>query len=383
MFAAVLVVVMTGAGAAFAWDEPHDQPIVTAGGSPNHGTSLGVPCVFCHRASSTADINWKCNVCHSQGTLDAAVVGKGPHGVYSNASDRCDACHTVHKAADGIKLLAAQTVTDSCYVCHDGTGGSGVYGVLASRGASAAASHSIDSTNVVPGGNGTTGGAQAMSFAGGAGGTLGCSDCHSPHDANTVAVWTNQRMRTGNDILGMFGISTNRLLRKNPGGSTATATVYGSDWCLACHAGRGSGGAVHNHPVDSKLSTSTPFYYESVSRLNAENTTTGVTTLGTLAKTNTGFLIPWPRTAQQGDHLPICQQCHENSRNLSQGGVGALDAAGNLGKATPYSVTATDGAVSTNNPQFQNFPHETANPNMLVETYDNLCLNCHPLGQLP
>ena len=42
--------------------------------------------------------------------------------------------------------------------------------------------------------------------------------------------------------------------------------------------------------------------------------------------------------------------------------------------------TAPPGTV---NPTFQNFPHETENPNMLVETNDDLCLNCHPATALP
>jgi hypothetical protein len=45
-------------------------------------------------------------------------------------------------------------------------------------------------------------------------------------------------------------------------------------------------------------------------------------------------------------------------------------------------VTATDGAVPTNNPRFQTFPHETVNRRMLVETDDHLCLNCHPASRL-
>ncbi len=35
------------------------------------------------------------------------------------------------------------------------------------------------------------------------------------------------------------------------------------------------------------------------------------------------------------------------------------------------------------NPRFQDFPHETVNEHMLIETGDDLCLNCHPGGVLP
>jgi hypothetical protein len=49
---------------------------------------------------------------------------------------------------------------------------------------------------------------------------------------------------------------------------------------------------------------------------------------------------------------------------------------GNTGHAATFTVSL-DGTVTTSNPRFQNFPHETVNQHMLVETGDNLCLNCH------
>jgi hypothetical protein len=103
---------------------------------------------------------------------------------------------------------------------------------------------------------------------------------------------------------------------------------------------------------------------------------------------NRGFLMPWPRTLQQDGHLPICQQCHEDSRE-----VGDLAADGS-GTAAPFTGAYGDGlewddvsktwvdAVGAN-PLFQNFPHETLNSRMLVEENDDLCLNCHPMAQLP
>ncbi len=47
------------------------------------------------------------------------------------------------------------------------------------------------------------------------------------------------------------------------------------------------------------------------------------------------------------------------------------------------TVDSADGLVSSDNPRFQNFPHETQNDTMLVESDDDLCLNCHPQSQLP
>gem|GEM_PF-5986730 len=35
------------------------------------------------------------------------------------------------------------------------------------------------------------------------------------------------------------------------------------------------------------------------------------------------------------------------------------------------------------NPVFVTFPHQTTNDMLLVEQYDDLCTNCHPVTGLP
>lgn len=101
-----------------------------------------------------------------------------------------------------------------------------------------------------------------------------------------------------------------------------------------------------------------------------------------------GFLMPLTATGQrsplQVGHYPICQQCHEDSRM-----VGSLSADGVAtspdSQIQEWEIDGLpdDPGVSGANPRFQNFPHETVNANLLVETGDNLCLNCHPVGALP
>jgi predicted CXXCH cytochrome family protein len=378
--ALTLVCAMALAGTAFAYDEPKYAP-------EDHGAPGS--CNACHRGESGT--NASCGACHvvHASSSPNAVSGKGPHGFYSTTSDRCPVCHTIHDAGGG-KLLASTSVSGSCFTCHDGTGGKGVYGTIKMRtGAEPAAAHRIETATIVPGGNASTGEASTMAFKG-PDGTLTCDDCHSPHDQNTVAAFRVERWRTSgaNSLGGQFGkmtpglsyrgALTNRLLRKNPGGSVETVNEYGADWCAACHKGRMSGGLVSNHPVDrvggSVTATNT---YSNVARL-ASDGPTGLTATGTLSGTNRGYLMPFPRTPQQGDHKPICQQCHEDARN-----VGALGATGTTATAAPFSITATDGNVPADNPRFQNFPHETTNRGLLVETDDDLCLNCHPPTQLP
>jgi hypothetical protein len=209
----------------------------------------------------------------------------------------------------------------------------------------------------------------------------------------------------------MADYSSNRLLRQQPTGAATATAEYGSDWCLACHAGRNSGGAIHNHPVESATThpdAPTRFIYRRLAVLDSGSATFG-TVLGQLGGSdsttvphdaatagvvanptgNRGFLMPWPRTVGangQAGHLPICQQCHEDSRD-----VGDLAANGSA-QAVPFSVAYADGVTwngsawvtsAASNPAFQNFPHETVNAYMLVETADDLCTNCHPVTALP
>jgi len=115
----------------------------------------------------------------------------------------------------------------------------------------------------------------------------------------------------------------------------------------------------------------------------ASDLPTSTTVLSSLVGTagvryNRGFLMPYPRTPLQAGHAPICQQCHEDARD-----AGELVGDGSTGDATPTVITAPDGLTATNNPRFQTFPHESVNANMLIEEYDDLCLNCHPVEGLP
>jgi hypothetical protein len=380
------------AGTAVAWDEHYAYP----NNPPALGGAGHQPCQSCHGFKYSGTITAvECNYCHGM-TGSGAGNGKGPHGGYLTTTDRCASCHTVHAATSGsYKLLPSSTVTSSCNSCHDGTGGHGVYGTIAARGVSAAASHSIDATNVIPGGNGATGGDRTQALVG-AGGMLGCDDCHSPHDSNTVNPFPGDRQRTTVNWQ-EHSESSNKLLKKRPTGATADVADYGSDWCAACHSGRMSGGTVLNHPVDLVAQRADAFTYKSAAILSTD-APTGSTVMGPIGGwnrtphtsfmhgneppdnygMNRGYLMPFPRTAQQGTHKPICQQCHEDSRN-----AGTLSADGATGDAAPMVITSEDGSSTTDNPRFQNFPHETANAKMLLETNDDLCTNCHPPAVLP
>ncbi|TDB38210.1 MAG: hypothetical protein D9V44_09265 [Actinobacteria bacterium] len=357
---------------------------------------------FLFGAASTAfafnDAGWTggvtCSSCHHPGGM--AIANYGPHGAYSTATRACKTCHTLHDAPGGLKLLPGDTVKATCEVCHDGTGGGGVYGAIAARGLTVGGKHGIETTSVVPGGSASDGGSATMAF-GGANSTLTCSDCHSPHGSDCVDPFLGERQRDGVAI-GLFDVSTsNRLLKRHPGGATTETVQYGSDWCLSCHQGRASGlSAVHNHPAESALTTANPAYYQAAAILGTAPYPTATTVIGSMgvntknAGYNRAYLWPWPRTGAQAGRLPICQQCHEDTRN-----VGSLTADGTQGVPSETTITAQsvggpsgNGINPTDNPRFQNFPHETQGFRLLVEadtTYfaDDLCMNCHPVVALP
>lgn len=403
---------------AFAYLEPNPIPGPTSAGD----------CKPCH-TSGFVDGVWQfhvypadggdCVTCHASpttGGYEFEAYG-GPHGGYSATSNKCGVCHTAHAAPAGsIKLLPAATIVDTCFTCHDGTGGWGVYGTVEARtGQPAGGGHSFELTDVIPGGD-PSGGSAAGSFLGpdnaeqGAATTLICTDCHAVHGADVVEPFRGDRRRVRSGTLP--AIESTRILKRSPTGSPAPVDEYGSDWCLACHLGRGSGGMAVNHPVDSVDTHADPFTYSRVALL-ASDGPTGDTVLGPLGgiaisaneihllewddpppSGNRGFLMPYPRTPEQEGHAPICQQCHEDSRE-----VGSLSEDGSQGTAAPAQIATADGVKwdsgsgtwvdsLDDNPRFQNFPHETENYRMLVSGTpsgytDDLCLNCHPPSQLP
>lgn len=348
------------------------------------GSTLVIP-------QEVIDANTTCEYCHRE-EWPYFDTRQGPHGNYSTSTDKCEICHTVHVAPSSRKLLPAVTITDTCYTCHDGTSGRGVYGALARWGIPVGATHRIDATDVIPGGDAATGGeaTPTVPFTG-VNQTLGCGDCHTPHDAQSVTPFRGERIRFHSDEL-TYGAPTknwrtSHLLRQQPTGAPAPVTDYGSDWCAGCHAGRPSGGAVHNHPVDSSDTQATPYTYDNLPIV--ENDTSLVTVMGNMgllgATTpgliwhNRGFVMPSPRTPLQSGHFPICQQCHEDARNVGE--PGAVNPAGVYRYGDGRQDESGGGTIDI--PRFQTFPHEGVNQAFLVETYDTLCLNCHPASGLP
>lgn len=299
---------------------------------------------------------YACIDCH--GDVRDQWTGEGPHGYYLQSTLKCRMCHTVHNNnPSAILLLPQQTITDSCFTCHDGTGAVGVYSSISARGGAVQGEHTVDTTASVPGGSDKLKN------------VLGCYSCHAVHRATRVESFTgdsHQAMYHG------FSHFSNRLLRDDVGDTTRGAfTEYGPDWCAACHDQRMSVSVAHNHPVESSA-TPSHFSYQNVARMT--DTYTLTTELGPLGYTNLGYVMPSPRTGDQVGHDPICQQCHEDSRDV-----------GDVGDVAEFEAALKDYGVYPRpvNPPYVTFPHQTTNRWLLVEQDDDLCLNCHPTPSLP
>lgn len=345
----LLATVAFGAIAASAYAYPN----------PNVPSQAGKDCIECHGSVESS-------------ASPTATGAKGPHGGYTAGTDKCSTCHSVHSAGSARALLPHATIIATCNTCHDGTGGRGVYGAIAHRmpGVTPAGHSMGGATNgkvAVPGGS-ASGGAAQVAFTGENGG-LTCTDCHSAHDSGTVEPFIGDRARSATPGA---PIKSNRLLRARPTSSETTVTVYGTDWCVTCHKGAEKGSM--NHPVASKDST-VPADYSHVRGLVSYDATgfVGADSLISLGGSNLGYVMP---TGLDDGTAPICQQCHEDSRSIAND----PDNPQSVRSATesfsaPFS--GGEGDAVAGNPTFQNFPHETVNPSMLVETQDSLCTNCH------
>jgi len=292
---------------------------------------------------------------------------KGPHGGYTSGTQKCSTCHMVHNAAGNTDLLPEATIADTCNTCHDGTGGGGVYGVIAYRSGpasrTAGAGHRIgpDSLNstgtvTVPGGSTTGNGSLETTFTG-ENGSMTCTDCHSPHNADTVDPFIGDRKRSSADT--STRVATNRLLRRMPTKATVAVDKYGSDWCESCH--KGSHLAVANHAVSRNASG---YAYDNVVVRSAYNSTVASAAPSSLGGSNLGYVA-----SSTVDPAPICQQCHEDARH-----VGDVQ---RFAVTTAESFTVNADGVGGGNPQYQNFPHETLGANLLIEQDPDLCTNCH------
>lgn len=310
---------------------------------------------------------FSCDRCHAVDSQAPPADGSGPHGNYTTTTAKCGVCHDVHNApAGGVLLLRGATVSAACLTCHDGTqSGIGPYDTIEAHSGVVAAEHSVDVTNVIPGGSSPLSG------------NLACSDCHSVHGSNTVTPFLRDSGFAGTTYIGGADayVTSDCLLRADVNG--ISVTEYGALWCAACHDQRHSNSMTTiNHPVDN---TPTWGYGDVISTVTLDSWRAGPydgsgNAIG-MGRTNGGYIMAPAAEAGDGRVLarrdPMCQQCHEDARNVNE--VFSAD----------YTYRGAEPWNTPVNPEFLTFPHQTSNVRMLVETYDDLCLNCHPVSGLP
>lgn len=270
-----------------------------------------------------------CLDCHGDYRDD--WTGEGPHGNYTGATKKCRMCHSAHEAQGDSKLLPADTITATCFTCHDDTGAVGVYRAIVARGGSVQSAHRFDLTATVPGGT------QPLSEV------LGCGSCHAVHRDTAMQPFLRD---TGKAFSSTEFIYSNALLRDDVGGKPqGTFTTYGGAWCAGCHD------AIpmqHDHPT-----TFGDYTLGRPQTVPFPGSPTGIAQAGFVTTDS-------PRTP------PYCQQCHEDARNVEATFSASFK---DYGYPPPDAPT---------NPEYVTFPHQSTNRALLVEDLDDLCTNCHP-----
>lgn len=269
----------------------------------------------------------------------------GPHGGFITTSQKCYECHAVHKAGSSFKLMKYSTVLYNCRYCHDPTFGADspnisqrgvVFDVV--PGAKGGHNKGMEKGKSVPGGS------EPLSSS------FSCASCHSPH-ANPARIIEEAYWFKGDGE----SEKSSHLILKDAIQSSEGSPFYGSGFCANCHNRRHNKIAgLSNHPVSLNTPYNNVWYWDGTSYRR-----------GSLANSNKGFSLLDRLNVNDKD--PICQQCHEDARDIV------------FPSATQPQKTFKIGT----NPRYIAFPHETENEYMIVEKSDDLCLNCHLPEQLP
>ncbi|MCL5962064.1 MAG: hypothetical protein M1358_22580 [Chloroflexi bacterium] len=230
----------------------------------------------------------------SLGLVTAARADNGPHGGYTNLTDKCAGCHRAHTAVGANLLAAAASPTDKsvfCYTCHSGglgaytdvknglfltgaTGiisgqentyvppgntslkGGGFVNVRMNPDLTGAQTLSVTSSHMVTGGSNKVWGFGAITStvdAGAANVSMTCTNCHNPHGGAGAGNTATYRLLKGNNA------SNTPLFANDTVTKTADYTIpdettkyynvdYGNDgnyW--AQHGSEGSSGPTQKY----------------------------------------------------------------------------------------------------------------------------------------
>lgn len=335
-----------------------------------------------------------CEACHGDNPMERASASiHNPNISYTDvqvrALGRCQICHDTHDSQQG-QCLPERTISDFCFLCHDGTAAN-VDGDVDSDGGTAlgyyrannviyglptastpGARHRVNANAVNSNDYGETNatsviplGETLYSWDGQPNEKLKCTSCHSAHGYQVVAPFFSKSpyptatVPTSNVFYGWeaaFLGETNMYLRKKVG--TNTVDYYGSRWCAGCHIDA-MGGVIPgtiDHPIDTNTSYNWLTW-------DAPGPATSP-----IWRTYNSDLMAWlfghSWQATSGAPDPLCMNCHDDPIDVDDIGVGTTEDT----TAFPYRSS---------------FPHESFNVDFRVETADDLCLNCHLTSSLP
>jgi predicted CXXCH cytochrome family protein len=205
----------------------------------------------------------------------------GPHGGYTNTTDRCKVCHDVHESSGDKRLLPGSTVAEICSTCHDFTAGISIYGAIkAGTGVSPKGGHFIygmstsveqtaDTGKYIPGGDFVGAADVNAAMYPNTGGTvnytsgglisedmrLTCTDCHTPHGNTSMRPFKGDRVRLGTGILvALCNLQSNTINHSQfdctlAAGTTLQTVIKG-----------GVGGTALTNAQDLQLAADSPAY---------------------------------------------------------------------------------------------------------------------------
>ncbi|MCK4776794.1 MAG: cytochrome c3 family protein, partial [Actinomycetia bacterium] len=289
-------------------------------------------------------------------------------------------------ASEQEKLLPGQTISDFCFLCHDGTAASVdgdidsdaynatlgvymanniIYGIVPTDTVSR---HIVNSNNASYTASSATStiplGSTLLQDFNGSETVLKCTSCHSPHGTpsrivptfNSKSAYPLSENPTSDVSYGH--LEQNMILRNSINNSTITS--YSGGWCMTCHDEAGDHITGEDHPVNT--STAYNWFLETTPPVEELNYYKKVT--DSVSDYFEMWIFDHSWEATSGAAKPLCMSCHDDKIEVTNAGEGTFE--------DFDSFTYSD-----------NFPHESANQGLLVEGKDDLCLNCHITAVLP
>lgn len=261
--------------------DPHDNRFGNFLVQDNANAAL---CLNCHNLNS-----WTGSI-HNTSSAIWNGVGQNPWPNTQQttvAGNGCESCHTSHNAGTKQRLLTAQTLEQSCYVCHSGT-------VAAKNIRSEFTKFSVHPVDVTghlhdPAEDPLT-----------APRHVSCADCHNPHAARAVTA-TGQTSLAAGPMAGSRGI--------NAAGALVNPASHQYEVCFRCHG----------DSQNKEASLVNRQFPQTNKRLQFAPSNASFHPVETPGKNSSGPSLIAPYTTAS---VIRCTDCHNNDQGPAAGGAG-------------------------------------------------------------